>query len=121
MELRDPATGASIVSRVIAADDAFPGDRRPQLPDLIVQWAADGPIRAAQSARVGTVRGESPDTRSGTHRGPGFVVAAGPGVVQGATLESAGILDFAPTILARMGVAAPALLAGKAWPQLLDF
>jgi arylsulfatase A-like enzyme len=36
-------------------------------------------------------------------------------------LEAAGILDFAPTILARMGVSAPGSLAGKAWPQLLDF
>jgi predicted AlkP superfamily phosphohydrolase/phosphomutase len=121
LELRNPATGGSVVRRVIAADDAFPGDRRPQLPDLIVQWVADGPIRAAASARVGSVNGESPDTRSGTHRGPGFVAAAGPGVAVGATLAAAGILDFAPTILARMGVSAPGALAGKAWPELLDF
>ncbi len=121
LELRDPATGGRIVRRVISSDDAFPGDRRPQLPDLVVQWEADRPIRAAQSARVGTVSGESPDTRSGTHRGPGFVVAAGPGVARGATLEAAGILDITPTILARMGVSAPGSLAGKAWPQLLDF
>lgn len=121
LELRNPATGAPAVRRVIAADDAFPGDRRPQLPDLIVQWAADAPIRAVSSTRVGSLSGDSPDTRSGTHRGPGFVAAAGPGVAPGTTLDAAGVLDFTPTILARMGVAAPGTLTGKAWPELLDF
>jgi predicted AlkP superfamily phosphohydrolase/phosphomutase len=121
LELRNPATGAPAVSRVIAADEAFPGDRRPQLPDLIVQWTADAPIRALESPRIGTVSGESPDTRSGTHRGPGFAAAAGPGVAPGTMLDAAGVLDIAPTLLARLGVAAPGTLAGRAWPELLDF
>lgn len=120
MELRDSATGARIVRRVIAADDAFPGDRRPQLPDLIVQWEAAGPITGVTSERVGVVNGESPDPRSGTHCGPGFVVAAGPGIAAGATLLSASILDFAPSILARMGIEAPPAMQGRIWRQLTE-
>ena len=120
LELRNAATGARIVRRVIAADDAFPGDRRAQLPDLIVQWDSAGPIEGITSQRIGAVTGESPDTRSGTHCGPGFVVAAGTGVSAGATLQAASILDLAPSILARMGVEAPPAMQGRIWPQLTE-
>jgi predicted AlkP superfamily phosphohydrolase/phosphomutase len=118
LELRQGPSGAPLVRDVIVADDAFPGDRRPWLPDLVVQWHAAGPITAAASERIGVVRGESPDPRSGTHRGPGFVLADGPGVAGGATLRGAGILDFAPTVLARMGVARPQAMRGRVWPEL---
>ena len=120
LELRNAATGARIVRRVIAADDAFPGDRRAQLPDLIVQWESVGPIEGITSERIGVVNGESPDTRSGTHCGPGFVAAAGPGVSAGATLQAASILDLAPSILARMGVEAPPAMQGRIWRQLTE-
>ena len=39
-------------------DDAFPGDRRAQLPDLIVQWDAAGPIERDHSERIGVVTGD---------------------------------------------------------------
>ena len=120
MELCDSVTGAGIVRKVLLADEAFPGDRRSLLPDLIVQWEAAGPIRGVSSARIGVVAGDSPDPRSGTHRGPGFVMAAGPGIAAGARLDGAGILDFAPTLLTRMGVAVPETMRGRVWRDMTE-
>jgi predicted AlkP superfamily phosphohydrolase/phosphomutase len=119
-ELRDPGTGRRIVRKVIAADDAFPGDRRPLLPDLIVQWESAGPITGATSSRIGELRGDSPDPRTGTHRGPGFVVAAGLAVPAGVTMENASILDLAPTVLRRMRSPVPESMRGRAWRELSD-
>jgi len=118
LELSDPQTGQPIVRKVLRTDDAFPGERRDLLPDLIVQWQAERPITAATSPRIGLVSQESPDPRPGTHRGPGFVLAAGPGIAAGSTLDAGHIMDLAPTLLARMGVRAPAGLHGRVWTQL---
>lgn len=117
-ELRDPATGEAVVADVIRTDTAFPGAKRAWLPDLIVRWNGARPITAAESPRVGRVEAPSPDTRPGTHTGPGFVLAAGAGIAAGAELQGANILDFAPTLLRRLDVAPPATLTGRVWAQL---
>ncbi len=116
--LRDAGTGRPVVREILRADQAFPGDHAAYLPDLIVRWDASAPIVAATSARVGTVSVPSPDTRPGTHQGPGFLVACGRGIAPGAVLHDGHILDFAPTLLARMGVAVPPHMHGRVWPEL---
>ena len=118
LELRDPQTGAAIVRKVLRTDDAFPGERRDLLPDLIVQWQAERPITAAASPRVGLVSQPSPDPRPGTHRGPGFLLAVGPGIAAGGTLAGGDVTDVAPTVLARLGVAAPTGMRGRARNEL---
>jgi hypothetical protein len=70
-----------------------------------------------RSSRTGIVSGNSPDPRSGTHRGPGFVLASGPGIAPGTTLAGH-IVDFAPTALARMGISVPDTMRGRIWPEL---
>jgi predicted AlkP superfamily phosphohydrolase/phosphomutase len=119
-QLRDPATGRAIVRDVLRTDFAFPGARRDWLPDLVVRWQADAPITAAASARIGVVSLQSPDPRPGTHAGPGFVLAAGPGIPAGSSLTDGHILDFAPTLLARQGVEVPAHMSGQVWPEWVD-
>lgn len=116
--LRDVNTGRPIVRDVIRTDRAMPGERGAYLPDLIVRWDASAPITAARSPRVGTVSSPSPDTRPGTHRGPGFIVAMGPGISRGSELRDGHILDFAPTLLARLGVAVPEHMHGRVWREL---
>jgi predicted AlkP superfamily phosphohydrolase/phosphomutase len=118
LELRAADSDRPVVRRVIRVDDVFPGDRRAYLPDLIVQWEASSPIQSVQSPRTGIVSGISPDPRSGTHRGPGFVLASGPGIAPGTTLSGGHIVDFAPTVLARVGVAVPDTMRGRIWPEL---
>jgi predicted AlkP superfamily phosphohydrolase/phosphomutase len=116
MELVNPATGAPAVTRVIRADDAFKGQRRDWLPDLVVHWAREAPIAALASPRIGTISGLSPDRRPGTHAGPGFAVVAGPGIGAGSLGNAAHIFDLAPTVLARLGVSPPGHMSGRPWP-----
>jgi predicted AlkP superfamily phosphohydrolase/phosphomutase len=118
-ELRDPATDALLVHEVVRTDREFPGERRAYLPDLIVRWAADRPVTAASSARIGTVAKLSPDSRAGTHRGPGFLLASGLGVPAGTASSNAHILDFAPTVLAALGVDKPEHMVGRVLREFL--
>jgi predicted AlkP superfamily phosphohydrolase/phosphomutase len=116
--LRDAQTGRPIVREIIRTDRDFPGQRAAYLPDLIVRWDDSAPIMAARSPRVGTVSSPSPDNRPGTHRGPGFIVASGPGIPCGAHLHGGHILDFAPSLIARLGVAVPNHMRGRVWSEL---
>lgn len=117
--LVDPATGRPVVAEVIRSDSAFPGPRRAWLPDLIVTWERGAPITAIASPAIGTVAAASPDGRPGTHKGPGLVIAAGPGIAARAELRQGHIYDLCPTLLARHGVAAPPSLEGRPWPALV--
>ncbi|HYZ25494.1 MAG TPA: alkaline phosphatase family protein [Geminicoccaceae bacterium] len=112
-ELVEPDTGRCSVREVLIVDQAFPGPRRGHLPDLIVLWDAAAPITALASERIGTVGGESPDPRPGTHAEPGFVLMRGSGIAAGRTIQDAHIFDVAPTILDRLGVAPPAHMTGR--------
>jgi predicted AlkP superfamily phosphohydrolase/phosphomutase len=119
-EMTDPTSGRPIVKEVVRTDRVFPGERRDYLPDLIVQWDMSSPITGAASARFGTLVKPSPDPRPGTHRGPGFVLASGPEVPRGQTLQARNILDLAPTILTHFGVPVPGYMHGRVWPELLS-
>jgi predicted AlkP superfamily phosphohydrolase/phosphomutase len=112
-ELIEPDTRERAVREVLLVDQTFPGSRRDYLPDLIVLWRAVTPIAALASDRIGEVRGASPDPRPGTHAAPGFVLMRGPGIPPGRSIRDAHVFDLAPTILERLGVAAPAHMAGR--------
>jgi len=116
-ELTDPATGRRAARDVLIVDEAFPGRRRAHLPDLIVLWDPAAPITSLASARIGAVSGASPDPRPGTHAGPGFVLMHGQDIRAGQILDRAHILDLAPTILERLGVAPPAHMTGRPWRE----
>jgi predicted AlkP superfamily phosphohydrolase/phosphomutase len=117
-ELVEPTSGRPAVRRVLRADQAFAGPRRPYLPDLIVVWTPEAATGEVASARIGTVALPSPDPRPGTHTDPGFLLACGPELPRGGTLEGGDILDIAPTILARHGVRPPGHMEGRVLPQL---
>jgi predicted AlkP superfamily phosphohydrolase/phosphomutase len=118
--LTEPSTGARAVREVLLADRAFPGPRRPHLPDLIVLWDPATPITALASDRIGIVAGASPDPRPGTHAAPGFALMRGPGIPAGRTIDDAHIFDLAPTILHRLGAAAPAHMKGQRLAEMTN-
>ncbi len=120
MDLSDPATGRPIVKQVLRIDQLFPGPRRDYLPDLVVNWDMSQRITGAASPQVGTVNVPSPDPRPGTHTGPGFVLAAGPGVRPGQALQGGNILDLAPTVMQYFGVTAPAHMRGRVWAEVVS-
>lgn len=116
--LVEPDTGQRVVRDVLDSRIEFPGSRQPYLPDLVVRWNGSAPIEAVTSPSTGEIRIPSPDPRPGSHAGPGFMMACGPGIPVGRRLEQAMVLDLAPTLLARFGVRPPKHMTGTVWHEL---
>ena len=109
-ELVDPDTGRAVVKEVLRSDVLFPGAHVDDLPDLLVRWHRESPIRAVESPRIGRVAGEDTGTRrTGDHRPEGLLLARGPGIAPGPLPEPVRAEDVAPTIAALLGVALPGL------------
>ena len=89
------------------------------LPDLVVRFSQDRLLAAVRHPRLGVVREDVADTPYSKHTGEGFLVAAGPGIRPGATLE-ADLESLAPTILALMGVTVPDDFDGEPLSDLLQ-
>jgi predicted AlkP superfamily phosphohydrolase/phosphomutase len=113
-------TGEKAVSEVIRVDRAYQGEHTWELPDLIVNWSEDAPIKTLYSPRIGTVSGESPDKRTGAHRPYGFLLCSGKNISQGKILEGGNIMDIAPTILYLMGQHVPKDMDGKVLLNIIE-
>jgi predicted AlkP superfamily phosphohydrolase/phosphomutase len=118
--LVNPETGKEAVRSVYRVDRVYQGENLRDLPDLIVQWTGDAPIRALTSPKIGTVRGLLPDKRSGAHRTYGFLSLSGKYIKPSATVPEADLMDLAPTILHLMGEPVPADLDGRILLDAID-
>ena len=119
-ELRYPTTDQPLVDDVIPGDQVVHGPFAGRSPDLHV--VLDGyraiafPLFATDSHIVTRqIRGDS-----GCHRRHGIFIARGPEVRTGETVESARILDLAPTILHLMGLPVPADMDGHVLTETLS-
>ena len=119
LELINIDTGQPAVHEVIRTHDALPGEHVNDLPDLLVVWASDAPIRGVRSPRVGDVGCVSPERRTGAHRRDGFFAATGARFVPGARCEGAHIVDVAPTFLHLLDVKPPEDWDGRVLSSLL--
>jgi len=113
LALRDPRSGEPLVERVFRREEIYSGPYIARTPDLLVQphgwkYMAFGHADFGSSRLVESIVG-----LSGHHRPDGVVMLAGTGVLPGAHLKSASILDLAPTILHSLGVAVPQDLDGR--------
>lgn len=113
-------SGGNAVSEVVRVDRVYQGENISELPDLIVKWVGDAPIRALYSPHVGTIRGESPDFRTGAHRPDGFLIAFGKEVCKGKISEGGNIMDIAPTILYLMGQSVSQDIEGKVLIDIVE-
>lgn len=118
-ELKDPATGTTVVRSVEKAMDIYTGPYVENAPDLIVKYAHG--YRVAWETANGCVNGEllPVNTRpwSGDHGVDPDLV---PGVLMcNRTVDTSGhashIMDLAPTILRFFGIEPPAYMDGVAW------
>jgi predicted AlkP superfamily phosphohydrolase/phosphomutase len=97
-------TGAPLIRDVWRTDDVYRGPWRDELPDLFVEWNRGGPMRAARSAKIGTVSGTTRSTRAGDHRPPGLFALRGAHVAPGTLSARVRAIDIAPTLAAQFGV-----------------
>lgn len=117
LSLVNTATGAPAVKRVLRGDFLFAGPFRDQFPDLVIEWDPEAPIPAVRSQRVGELRVESPNPRTGDHRAKGLVLARSADLSPHALEGDIAIVDLAPTLAARLGVE----VSGIDGKPILDF
>jgi predicted AlkP superfamily phosphohydrolase/phosphomutase len=118
--LVNPRNGVRAADRVAATDEVYPGPRRKDLPDAVINWnAAAGIISQLEGPASGRID-KGPGYAispfyTGNHRATAFVAGRGAGVAAGGSLSSGHILDIAPTILTALGVDVPRYFEGRAW------
>jgi predicted AlkP superfamily phosphohydrolase/phosphomutase len=118
-QLRHPETGQPLVDRVIPSDEVVHGPYARQGPDL--HLVMDGyrtiafPLFATDRHIVTRqIRGDS-----GCHRLHGVLIAAGPEIQPGKTVENPHISDLAPTILHLMGLPVLEDMDGRVLTEVL--
>jgi predicted AlkP superfamily phosphohydrolase/phosphomutase len=97
-------SGRPIVKTVHRADLLYAGPERDHLPDLMVEWTNDAPIRIVGSKKIGRVEGEYRYCRTGDHKPEGLFIVRGPDTKPGFIERAVTCIDFAPTIAALLGV-----------------
>ena len=118
LSLVNVKTGTPAVKRVLRGDLLFAGPFRNEFPDLVIEWNHDAPIPAVRSQRVGELRAESPNPRTGDHRPKGLVLVRSADLAPRALEGEVAIVDLAPTLAARLGVALSGI-DGKPIPDFL--
>jgi predicted AlkP superfamily phosphohydrolase/phosphomutase len=97
-------TGGPVVRDVFRSERWYRRSGDDTLPDLFVDWARDAQIEAVWSPKAGLVHAPYTHWRTGDHRLHGLLLAYGPGIGGGATLDPIDVEDIAPGIAARFGV-----------------
>jgi predicted AlkP superfamily phosphohydrolase/phosphomutase len=119
--LRNAASGGPAFHRVERCDQLYPeGTKLHLLPDLLAEWTRDAEFQALESPTIGRVEGRYRGVRTGDHRPHGLFLATGPGLTPGRVDTPVSVMDFGPTVAARLrvelddvdGDPIPELLAG---------
>ncbi|MCZ6893138.1 MAG: alkaline phosphatase family protein, partial [Gammaproteobacteria bacterium] len=109
-------SGLPLVKEIHRTSDIYHGERRDQLPDLLVTWnQVDGSLERVFSPDIGEMRHENLSFRTGDHRPYGIFFAEGPSINRRGDIGSVTAMDFAPTFAGFFGITLPAT-DGKAIP-----
>ena len=118
--LRDPDSGAPIVTRVCRKEELYHGDLLDQAPDLTF---AIGDFRYDASVAFGFERedviGQAEFFDTGSHRPEGILFARGPAIRSGVTITGASVYDVAPTALHLMDLPVPEDMDGNVLTDML--
>jgi predicted AlkP superfamily phosphohydrolase/phosphomutase len=126
LALTIPGTGQHPVKRVHRREELYRGPFLNQAPDLVIEWADYAFWGRGRYDSRGTVVFETRETfdfsdlpLTGSHRLDGMLVVRGPGVRADARIAGARLIDLAPTVLAHLGMQAPAQMDGAVLWELL--
>ncbi len=98
-------TGSPVVKRILRGDLLFAGPFRNEFPDLVLEWNQEAPIPAVRSPSIGELRVEATTPRTGDHRPKGLVLARSADMVPRVLEGDIALVDLAPTLAARLGLA----------------
>jgi predicted AlkP superfamily phosphohydrolase/phosphomutase len=114
-ELRHPASGQPMVSRVWTREEAFSGPFEDLAPDITFEL-----VQGAVSILRGDETVKHRPGMIGTHRPEGIFMAAGPGVLAGETVPELSIVDVGPLLLSSLGIPSPDDVSGRVPVEIFD-
>jgi predicted AlkP superfamily phosphohydrolase/phosphomutase len=104
LQFTNVETGEPLVRNVFRVSDLYHGTQMDYLPDLLVEWNRDAPVRIIHSPKTGNITGKYEMCRTGDHKATGMFFVRGPGVTQGQIKRTVSVMDFAPSITSFLGV-----------------
>lgn len=118
----DPEDGEKVVDHVYKKEELYSGDYLDAAPDLIVIMRDHSYItrKGYEFAGKRGVLFHQPYTdESGSHRPEGILIAAGPDILQGMSIETKTIQDLTPTILNLVQCPIPSSMDGRIITDIL--
>jgi predicted AlkP superfamily phosphohydrolase/phosphomutase len=106
LDIRNLDTGAPAITDLIRIDQICHAPQLAFMPDFFVMWNREAPIDRVGSPKIGTIESAHRGNRTGDHIADSVFFAVGPHVEAGFA-GTVSLLDFAPTLAARHGVALP--------------
>lgn len=103
-EVRNDETGEPLIGQIIRTRDLYDGPRTDTLPDLLVTWNRDRPIRVVSSPAIGRLVHPHPSIRTGDHIPHAMLLLNGPGYAPRVINDDIDIIDLAPSLTALLGL-----------------
>jgi predicted AlkP superfamily phosphohydrolase/phosphomutase len=127
IELKDPTTGKRVVKKVYRREEIYHGPFIHKAADLIVLWSDEGYHSVQRfGSEEYSVFGNRLDFHltniryTGHHRLNGIFAIKGEGVKRGVEINSAKIIDLAPTVLYMLGVPVPDDMDGRVLKEVFE-
>jgi predicted AlkP superfamily phosphohydrolase/phosphomutase len=118
--LRDPATGAPLVTGLRRREDVYAGPHAADAPDLIVETAPGHHGGFDLDTLVTDVPEAALRSISGSHTPEGILVAAGGPFRRGTEIDVPSLADVLPTAIHLVGAPLPDDLDGRVLEEALD-
>jgi predicted AlkP superfamily phosphohydrolase/phosphomutase len=118
--LRDPATGAALVTAVWRREDVYAGAHAADAPDLIVETAPGHHGGFDLETVVSDVPEAALREISGSHTAEGILIAAGAPFRRGVEIDPPSLADVLPTGLHLLGMPLPDDLDGRVLEGALE-
>ena len=116
-EAVDVITGESIIQDVFRKQDVYNGSYMERAADISFNWKPEGVVSGIKTPGTADPQPAEwswpADKPTGGHSMDGILIAAGPRIAQGVSLQSASLIDVAPTVLYCFGEEIPEDFDGK--------
>ncbi len=119
-ELKDPETGEALVEKVFKREEIYSGDFVENAPDLLLSMKEGYTLQEGFGKDLIMPATQRHAIRSGTHRANGILFMKGKGIRKGVFIESAEVVDIAPTLLYMMGLPVPHDMDGKVLKETFE-
>ncbi len=119
LELRDPATGEKVITKIWRGTEVYSGEYAIYAPDLILGTAPGYSFHHGFSDSIIKESTQHGRIRSGDHEQFGTFILSGAGI-KNVKLENAEIMDIAPTILHILGLPLSDEMDGKFLKNAFD-